>query len=205
MASDRPFVVYADGDPIGATPATMRVRPRCLRVVVPGADVPRSLEALARAAAGRQPPPRPQRRHHRARAAAAAPRPGALERMAGRLDRGAVLVSATNGKTTTSAMVAAILERRRPAGGAQPRRLEHGLGRGHRAAGRGHASRGQIGLFEVDEAWLPQVAEALRPQPYLLSNLFRDQLDRYGELELLADRWAELVARAPTRAAPASC
>jgi UDP-N-acetylmuramoylalanine-D-glutamate ligase len=35
---------------------------------------------------------------------------GALERMSGRLDHGAVLVSATNGKTTTSAMVASILE-----------------------------------------------------------------------------------------------
>ncbi len=36
VASDRPFVIYADGDPIGATPATMRVHPRSLRVVVPG-------------------------------------------------------------------------------------------------------------------------------------------------------------------------
>jgi UDP-N-acetylmuramyl tripeptide synthase len=54
---------------------------------------------------------------------------------------------------------------------------------------------GQLGLFEVDEAWLPSVAEQLDPRFLLLSNLFRDQLDRYGELELLADRWAELVAR----------
>jgi YegS/Rv2252/BmrU family lipid kinase len=36
VTSDRPFVIYADGDPIGATPATMRVRRQCLRVVVPG-------------------------------------------------------------------------------------------------------------------------------------------------------------------------
>ena len=36
VASDRPFVIYADGDPIGATPATMRVEPRCLRVIAPG-------------------------------------------------------------------------------------------------------------------------------------------------------------------------
>ena len=35
LASDRPFVIYADGDPIGATPAIMRVQPRCLRVIVP--------------------------------------------------------------------------------------------------------------------------------------------------------------------------
>jgi YegS/Rv2252/BmrU family lipid kinase len=37
VTSDRPFVVYADGDPIGATPATMRVEQRCLRVIVPRA------------------------------------------------------------------------------------------------------------------------------------------------------------------------
>jgi YegS/Rv2252/BmrU family lipid kinase len=35
VSSDRPFVIYGDGDPIGATPATMRVEPRCLRVIVP--------------------------------------------------------------------------------------------------------------------------------------------------------------------------
>jgi YegS/Rv2252/BmrU family lipid kinase len=39
VSSDRPFVVYADGDPIGATPATMRVERRCLRVIVPRAVV----------------------------------------------------------------------------------------------------------------------------------------------------------------------
>jgi YegS/Rv2252/BmrU family lipid kinase len=37
VSSDRPFVVYADGDPIGATPATMRVEPRCLKLIVPSA------------------------------------------------------------------------------------------------------------------------------------------------------------------------
>jgi YegS/Rv2252/BmrU family lipid kinase len=36
VSTDRPFVIYADGDPIGATPATMRVEPRCLRVIAPG-------------------------------------------------------------------------------------------------------------------------------------------------------------------------
>jgi YegS/Rv2252/BmrU family lipid kinase len=37
VSSDRPFVVYADGDPIGATPTTMRVERRCLKVIVPHA------------------------------------------------------------------------------------------------------------------------------------------------------------------------
>ena len=53
--------------------------------------------------------------------------------------------------------------------------------------------RGEEGLFELDEAWLPRVAPQLRPRLLVLGNLFRDQLDRYGELERLAEEWAELV------------
>jgi UDP-N-acetylmuramyl tripeptide synthase len=119
--------------------------------------------------------------------------PGALEPMARRLERGAVLVSATNGKTTTAAMIAAAL-----AGAGQ--RVVHNRAGSNMSWGVATAlldagrEPGQLGLFEVDEAWLPRVARAVRPRVYLLSNLFRDQLDRYGELELLADRWAELVA-----------
>ena len=125
--------------------------------------------------------------------------PGALKTMSEELEQGAVLVSATNGKTTTCAMAAAILE-------ADGRRVVHnragsnmgwGVATALLDAGR---EPGQLGLFEVDEAWLPRVASAVRPRTYLLSNLFRDQLDRYGELELLADRWAELVAAENGRA-----
>jgi lipid II isoglutaminyl synthase (glutamine-hydrolysing) len=125
--------------------------------------------------------------------------PGALGRMAAGLGRGAVLVSATNGKTTTSAMVAAALER-----SGQPvvhnragSNMSWGVATALLDAGR---EPGQLGLFEVDEAWLPRVAAELRPRACLLSNLFRDQLDRYGELELLADRWAALVAEQDGRA-----
>ena len=56
--------------------------------------------------------------------------------------------------------------------------------------------RGDEGLFEVDEAWLPRVAADLDPRLIVLGNLFRDQLDRYGELEHLADEWAR-GGRAP--------
>jgi UDP-N-acetylmuramyl tripeptide synthase len=125
--------------------------------------------------------------------------PGALERMAQRLDRGAVLVSATNGKTTTAAMLAAILERggHRVVHNRAGSNMGWGVATALLDAGR---EPDQIGLFEVDEAWLPRVAEAVRPRLYLLANLFRDQLDRYGELESLADRWAELVAAEAGRA-----
>jgi UDP-N-acetylmuramyl tripeptide synthase len=53
----------------------------------------------------------------------------------------------------------------------------------------------ELGLFEVDEAALPDVVHRLRPRALCLGNLFRDQLDRYGELELVAERWRRAVAR----------
>ena len=60
--------------------------------------------------------------------------------------------------------------------------------------------RGEEGLFEVDEAWLSKVAEQLDPSLVVLGNLFRDQLDRYGELETLAEGWAATVAARAGRA-----
>ncbi|WP_051324024.1 MurT ligase domain-containing protein [Candidatus Solirubrobacter pratensis] len=124
--------------------------------------------------------------------------PHAIGQLARRLERGSVVISATNGKTTTAAMVASILER----GGA---RLVHnraganmagGIASALAAASRrgGRALTGDFGLFEVDEFWLGALVEELEPRAMLLGNLFRDQLDRYGELETIADRWAAVVA-----------
>ena len=56
---------------------------------------------------------------------------------------------------------------------------------------------GEMGLFEVDELWLASVAAALAPRAIVLGNLFRDQLDRFGELEAIADSWAELLDAPP--------
>src|SRR5690348_11888973 len=58
----------------------------------------------------------------------------------------------------------------------------------------------QLGLFEVDEAALPEVARRVAPRAVSLGNLFRDQLDRYGELELLAARWREMARSLPAGA-----
>jgi UDP-N-acetylmuramyl tripeptide synthase len=60
--------------------------------------------------------------------------------------------------------------------------------------------KGDTGLFEVDEFWLDGVVPQLGPRALLLANLFRDQLDRYGELEIIVDRWAALVERIPQTA-----
>ena len=118
---------------------------------------------------------------------------GAMGRLAKRLDGGAMLISATNGKTTTASLLGGILEH---AGRAVVRNragsnMHWGVTTTLLDAGR---EPGELGLLEVDEAWLPRVSDELEPRAFLLANLFRDQLDRYGELELIADRWAEVVA-----------
>src|SRR5450631_1110285 len=93
--------------------------------------------------------------------------PHAIERLAARLRDGSVIISATNGKTTTAAMAASVLER-------------HGLTLVHNRAGanmaggvastllaaarRGGSIDGELGLFEVDEFWLDQVTPQLRPR-----------------------------------------
>ena len=123
--------------------------------------------------------------------------PTAIDRLAERLPAGSVLVSATNGKTTTAAMAAEIL---RPsyalAHNASGANLMSGVASALLAA-----SGAELGLFEVDEAALPEVAARIRPRAVCLGNLFRDQLDRYGELELVAERWRATVAALPDGAA----
>jgi lipid II isoglutaminyl synthase (glutamine-hydrolysing) len=117
--------------------------------------------------------------------------PGAVDRLAARLERGSVLVSATNGKTTTTAMVAEIV------GG----RLAWNRSGANLLSGVAStllSSQGaDLGVFEVDEAALPEVARRVRPRVVALGNLFRDQLDRYGELEHIATRWRSLASDLP--------
>ena len=122
--------------------------------------------------------------------------PQAIERLGRRLETGSVVLSATNGKTTTAGMIASVLERdgRALVHNRAGSNMSWGVATALLDAGR---RRGELGLFEVDEAWLPAVARELRPQLVVLSNLFRDQLDRYGELEAIADRWAELIGDLP--------
>jgi lipid II isoglutaminyl synthase (glutamine-hydrolysing) len=118
---------------------------------------------------------------------------GAIDRLASRLEAGTAVVSATNGKTTTTAMAAQILRpRHRLAHNAAGANLVSGVASALLSAG-----DAELGLFEVDEGALPELVERLRPRAVCLGNLFRDQLDRYGELELVAERWREAIAALP--------
>jgi UDP-N-acetylmuramyl tripeptide synthase len=123
--------------------------------------------------------------------------PSALDRLAARLPLGSALLSATNGKTTAAAMAARILSGRM--------RLAHNRSGANLVSGVASTlldARGaELGLFEVDEAALPEIAARVRPRAVCLGNLFRDQLDRYGELEHVAARWRATVRALDAEAA----
>ena len=119
--------------------------------------------------------------------------PGALDALANALPHGVVLVSATNGKTTTTAMASAILS--------PTRRLAWNNSGANLASGVAStlllARDAELGLLEVDEFALPEVIRRTDPHVICLGNLFRDQLDRYGELEHVAERWRAAVSELP--------
>jgi UDP-N-acetylmuramyl tripeptide synthase len=117
----------------------------------------------------------------------------AVDALAARLPRGCALVSATNGKTTTCALAAAVLAAKaRLARNAAGANLMSGV-----ASTLVNARDAELGLFEVDEAALAEVARRVRPHVVSLGNLFRDQLDRYGELEIVAERWRAMIPELP--------
>ena len=126
--------------------------------------------------------------------------PDIVRHLGARLGGGTVLITGTNGKTTASRILASILD----AAGTfalhnrEGSNMMRGLASTLLASrnGRGAASA-TLGLFEVDEATLPAAARALAPRALAFTNLFRDQLDRYGEVDTVAAMWREALAAAP--------
>jgi UDP-N-acetylmuramyl tripeptide synthase len=115
--------------------------------------------------------------------------PDVSDRLSRGLTGGSILITGTNGKTTTAGLVRAIL---RDAG------IEHignqsgsNLSRGIasclvEAAGCDGHIQAEIGVLEVDEAALPTVSKGISTRAIAVLNLFRDQLDRHGEIDALA-------------------
>lgn len=122
--------------------------------------------------------------------------PDMLKSFVPQCKKGIILISATNGKTTTSSLIAHILS-------SQNYKVIHNMHGSNLM--RGIASvfinnadwKGAIdvdyGVFEVDEAALPKAIGQLKPTIIVLNNLFRDQLDRYGELDSLAYKWKKAL------------
>jgi lipid II isoglutaminyl synthase (glutamine-hydrolysing) len=126
--------------------------------------------------------------------------PDALRLLSAALPGGVIVVGGTNGKTTTTRMIAAILSAdgrhvlHNRAGANLVTGLTTTMLGGSTLAGRVCAD---LGLFETDEAALPQALEESRPRLVLLHNLFRDQLDRYGEVDTIASAWRAALERLP--------
>jgi lipid II isoglutaminyl synthase (glutamine-hydrolysing) len=132
--------------------------------------------------------------------------PDIVGHLSTQLAYGSVLVTGTNGKTTTSGFIAAILSD----AGLRVWRNREGsnLMRGVagalviRAQPDGNLRRaGQaISIFEVDEAVMPQAVRTLPPRVAVFTNLFRDQLDRFGEVDSVSARWQQAVGLLPETA-----
>ena len=129
--------------------------------------------------------------------------PAALPTLTARLANGSVLVSGTNGKTTTARMISRIAT----VAGLEPIHNRSGAnlmtGIVSAIAARadfGGRLRGDLGVFEADEAHVPAAVEALKPRILVLTNVFRDQLDRYGEVELVAATWRRAIGSLPPTA-----
>jgi UDP-N-acetylmuramyl tripeptide synthase len=126
--------------------------------------------------------------------------PHTLRKLATRLPQGVALLSGTNGKTTTTRMIAATLA-------ADGRALLHNRAGANLVSGVTTTAlagaspdgrlRAQIALFETDEAAFPDVAAETNPRLVVLHNLFRDQLDRYGEVDTVAAGWRAALERLP--------
>ncbi len=123
-----------------------------------------------------------------------------LPQLTSKLNKGVILVAGTNGKTTTSKMIDEILEFK----GEKIIKNEAGanLLNGMVSALINQADwLGKItadwAIFETDEATLPLVLSKVTPKIIILLNLFRDQLDRYGEVDLIAGKWREALIKLP--------
>jgi UDP-N-acetylmuramyl tripeptide synthase len=122
--------------------------------------------------------------------------PGYLARAMARLPEGVVVVTGTNGKTTTTKMVATVL-------GERLQVLTNDTGsnfvRGTITAAVEHATwTGRlpydVAVFELDEAWAVRFVERVAPRRALLLNVMRDQLDRFGEIDTTARLLGKVAA-----------
>lgn len=126
--------------------------------------------------------------------------PRLLELLSQQVKNGVILIAGTNGKTTTALLLCTILERQgyRIAHNSTGANLENGL---MTALMENTSLLGTLNvdyaILEVDENIVPRVLKPLQPRIILCLNLFRDQLDRYGEVDSISKRWTKVISTLP--------
>ncbi len=130
--------------------------------------------------------------------------PKLLQLLSCQVKQDVILIAGTNGKTTTSLLLRTMLERQgwRVAHNATGANLENGL---MTALLANTNYIGQLNadyaILEVDENIVPRVLAPIQPRIVLCLNLFRDQLDRYGEVDTISRRWGSAIASLPPETA----
>lgn len=112
--------------------------------------------------------------------------PGSLQRLSA--GRTVALVSGTNGKTTTTSLLVAAMET-----SGQVVTNVSGANMFGGMVGALSSSKAGLAVLEVDESHLPRAIELVRPKFVVLLNLSRDQLDRYGEVRMQAQKWRDAL------------
>lgn len=127
--------------------------------------------------------------------------PQLLQLLSQQVKNGVILIAGTNGKTTTSLLLCEILQRQgyRVAHNSTGANLENGL---MTALMENSNLLGKLdvdyAILEVDENIVPLVLAPIQPKLILCLNLFRDQLDRYGEVDTISKRWTKAIATLPS-------
>ncbi len=125
-------------------------------------------------------------------------RPDVASSFARQFRKGIILIAGTNGKTTTSLMIKTVLEERGDAvvlndtGANLLNGIVSSCIRRSDWSGQLFAD---VGIFEVDENSLPIVLRYMIPKRIVLLNLFRDQLDRYGEVDVIVEKWERALTK----------
>lgn len=126
--------------------------------------------------------------------------PRLLELLSQQVKNGVILIAGTNGKTTTALLLCTILERAgyKIAHNSTGANLENGLAT---ALIENTSLLGALNvdyaILEVDENIVPKVLTPLQPKIIICLNLFRDQLDRYGEVDTISKKWTKVISTLP--------
>ena len=128
--------------------------------------------------------------------------PNLVKKLSKKIKKGSIVISGTNGKTTASRILFDIVSAHHKV---LHNRQGSNLLRGVASTFIKNCSitgnlEYDLGIWETDEAALPEIISQTSPNTIILLNLFRDQLDRYGEVEAVREKWAKAILILPQNA-----